>query len=85
MHGLLDALHSKVTSSALFLLPGGLPRRFTAVIQAGGRPRSHSARSSASNFLGCPFLQDTEASLSQVGQRHQVKAILCNDSSDCGP
>jgi hypothetical protein len=23
----------------LFLLPGGLPRRFTSVIQAGGRPR----------------------------------------------
>jgi hypothetical protein len=26
-------------SFALFLLPGGLPRRFTAVIQAGGWPR----------------------------------------------
>jgi len=26
-------------SLLLFLLPGGLPRRFTTVIQAGGRPR----------------------------------------------
>ena len=28
----------------LFLLPGGLPRRFTAALQAGGRPAAATAR-----------------------------------------
>ena len=66
-------------SFGLFLLPGGLPRRFSAVIQAGGRPRAPAAPHSES-FEDEDSFRELLSFRPQLGE-HFINVYSCRTPS----